>query len=129
MQRMTCSPFDSFAVGESVVAFLETDTNDSEAYGFCETVADSFEHVSLLSVSEADEDSLVSLDKHFTANVFDITAANRLCRSVIATLDVDSFAVGFAFDEFAGFDAFQRESLHCLPLVRQRRFVADWPQL
>ena len=89
------------------MAFLETDTDDCETIGFGEVVADSFEHVSLLSVSEADEDSLVSLDKHFTANVFDIYTAKRLCRSVIATLDVDSFAVGFAFDVVAGFDAFQ----------------------
>lgn len=58
-------------------------------------------------VGEADKHGFVSLDKHFTANVFDINTAKRLCRSVIATLDVDSFAVGFAFDVIAGFDAFQ----------------------
>jgi hypothetical protein len=85
--------------------------------------------ICLLSVSEADKHGFVSLDEYFTANVFDIYTAKRLCRSVVATLDVDSFAVGFAFDVVAGFDVFQRENLHCLPLVRQRRFVADWPQL
>ena len=63
--------------------------------------------ICLLSVSETDKHGFVSLDKHFTANVFDISAAKRLCRSVIATLDVDSFAIGFAFDVVAGFDVFQ----------------------
>lgn len=73
MSAVACSPLSSFAECECVMAFLAALANDCKTYGFGEKVADSLH--CLLSVSEADEYSLVSLDKHFTANVFDINAA------------------------------------------------------
>lgn len=69
-------------------------------------------------VGEANENSLIGLDENLTANVFDINTAKRLCRSVICTLDVDAFGIGFAFDEVAGFDAFQCDSLHGVVYLR-----------
>ena len=74
-------------------------------------------HDSLLSVSEADEHRLVGLDKYLTANVFDINAAKRLCRSVICTFDVNAFGISFAFDVVTGLDAFDCDVLHDVSLM------------
>lgn len=56
---------------------------------------------SFASICEAYIYRLVCLDVYDTVDVIGIGQLKRLCRSVVCTLDVYSFAVSFAFDEIA----------------------------
>jgi hypothetical protein len=55
MSAVACRPLSSFAECECVMAFLAALANDSKTYGFGNVITNEVEHVSLLSVSEADE--------------------------------------------------------------------------
>jgi hypothetical protein len=64
------------------------------------------------SIREAYIHRLVRLDVYDTVYVFDIDQLKRLRRSVVVAFDVNSFAVGFPFDEVTFGDVAKNDVLH-----------------
>jgi hypothetical protein len=78
--------------------------------------------VTSASISETDHNHLVSLDVYATVDVVSVSHLIRFGDSAVVALDVNSFAVGFAFDEVTFGDVLNGDDFHFVSFQECMKF-------